>query len=66
MITVFVNNETQTVSATTMAALLDELGYGDARVATALDGVFIPVTERTKTFLVNGAKVEVVAPMQGG
>lgn len=66
MITVFVNDETQTVSATTVAALLDELGYGGARVATALNGVFIPVTERAKARLVNGAKVEVVAPMQGG
>ena len=66
MITVFVNDETQTVSATTVAALLEELGYGDARVATALNGVFIPVTERDQACLVHGAKVEVVAPMQGG
>ncbi|MBO6037490.1 MAG: sulfur carrier protein ThiS [Acetobacter sp.] len=64
--TIFVNDETHTVSATTLAALLDELGYGGARIATALDGVFVPATERAKATLINGAKVEVVAPMQGG
>lgn len=66
MITVLVNNEEYAVSATTLADLLDELGYGGARVATALDGVFIPAPGRAAASLGAGARVEVVAPMQGG
>ena len=61
-----VNDETHEVSARTLAALIDELGYGGARIATALDGLFVPATQREKTPLADGMRVEIVAPMQGG
>ncbi len=61
-----VNDETQDVSATTLAGLLDELGYAGARIATALNGHFVPRTERMRATLAAGARVEIVAPMQGG
>ena len=61
-----VNDETQEVSATTLAGLIDELGYGSARIATALDGHFVPKAERLRATLAAGARVEIVAPMQGG
>ncbi|GAN61294.1 MULTISPECIES: sulfur carrier protein ThiS [Acetobacter] len=63
---IVVNDEVQDVSATTLATLLDELGYGGARVATALNGDFVPVAQRIQAPLHEGVKVEIVAPMQGG
>lgn len=63
---IVVNDEVHEVSATTLAALIDELGYGGARIATAMNGSFVPVPLRSKTELNDGAQVEIVAPMQGG
>lgn len=63
---IVVNDEVHEVSATTLAALIDELGYGGARIATAMNGSFVPVPLRGKTELNDGAQVEIVAPMQGG
>ncbi|MBO1324090.1 sulfur carrier protein ThiS [Acetobacter sp. TBRC 12305] len=61
-----VNDETHEVSARTLAALIDELGYSGARIATALDGVFVPAPQRERTPIIEGMRVEIVAPMQGG
>lgn len=63
---IVVNDEVHEVSARTLAALIDELGYGGARIATAMDGSFVPVPYRARTVLRDGARVEIVAPMQGG
>ncbi|GGE52509.1 sulfur carrier protein ThiS [Actibacterium pelagium] len=61
-----VNGTTHDLSATTLADALKELGYGDARVATALNEAFIPAPSRATTELTQGDRLEVVAPMQGG
>ena len=53
-------------SAATLADLLDEQGYGEAVVATALNGSFLPKGLRAQTRLADGDTVEIVAPMQGG
>ncbi|GBQ92848.1 thiamine biosynthesis protein ThiS [Acetobacter nitrogenifigens DSM 23921 = NBRC 105050] len=63
---IVVNDETRVVNARTLAALVDELGYGDARIATAVDGEFIPGSRRCGLDIVDGMRVEIVAPMQGG
>ena len=61
-----VNGERREVSATSLDRLLGELGYGDARVATALDGAFVPAWRRPATRLTEGSALEILAPMQGG
>ncbi|MGF1651379.1 MAG: sulfur carrier protein ThiS [Hyphomicrobiaceae bacterium] len=61
-----VNGADVTVSACVLDALLIELGYGDARVATAVDGVFIPASARAGAKLHDGQQIEIVAPRQGG
>ncbi|GBR54491.1 thiamine biosynthesis protein ThiS [Neokomagataea thailandica NBRC 106555] len=61
-----VNDEPHDVAATTLASVLEELGYGDSRVATALNGTFIPASQRDNVTLSEGAALEVLAPMQGG
>jgi sulfur carrier protein len=61
-----VNGEDRSVGARTLADLIAELGYGDAKVATALNGEFVPERSRGSHSLSDGDKVEIVAPRQGG
>jgi len=61
-----VNGEAHEVTSTTVAAALTELGLADARVATALNGTFVPKVARDDTRLAPGDRLEVLAPMQGG
>lgn len=61
-----VNGTETEVRAQTLAGVLDELGYGGAKVATAVNETFVPATARDATTLATGDRVEVVAPRQGG
>jgi sulfur carrier protein len=61
-----VNGKELEVSAATLAALLKELGYQDAVVATALNEDFVRAGDRPKTPLKSGDAVEIVVPRQGG
>lgn len=63
---VTVNGEATTVEADTLAELLGALDLGDATVATALNGDFVPARLRAATPVGPGDRVEIVAPMQGG
>lgn len=60
------NGEGAEVRAETLDAALAELGYGDARVATAVNEAFVPAAARGATRLAPGDRVEVLAPRQGG
>ena len=61
-----INGTTQDVTGPTLADALTELGWSDARVATALNGDFVPKSARAQTELKQGDRLEVLAPMQGG
>lgn len=61
-----VNGAAQEVRAAILAEVLAELGLADARVATALNGVFVPKGARAETVVQEGDRLEVLAPMQGG
>ncbi|KFE34214.1 sulfur carrier protein ThiS [Thioclava atlantica] len=61
-----VNGKPREVAARDLAALLAELGIAGESVATALDGGFVPRGARAGAVLEPGAKVEILAPMQGG
>ena len=61
-----VNGELFEGDVTTLADLIGELGYGEQRVATAVNGDFIPDSDRKDYALRDGDHVEVVAPRQGG
>ena len=63
---VIVNNEPRETRRRTLAELLEELGFGGAAVATAVNGSFTPASERHSRALAEGDRVEVLAPMQGG
>lgn len=61
-----VNGETREITATQLDAALVELGWGEAKVATALNGSFVPAGARGATTLNNGDRLEVLSAMQGG
>ena len=61
-----VNGAPQEVRSATLSAVLAELGWGEARVATALNGEFVPKAARDTTPVTAGDRLEVLAPMQGG
>jgi sulfur carrier protein len=61
-----VNGEPQDIEAQTLAELCAALGYGEMKVATALNGEFVPAPHRPDTRLAPDDRVEIVAPRQGG
>jgi sulfur carrier protein len=63
---IIVNGDSREVAAVSIGAALDELGFADAVVATALNGEFVPVIRRHAAMLAEGDRLEVLAPMQGG
>jgi sulfur carrier protein len=63
---IFVNGDQREVEPGTLAIALTALGYGGKKVATAVNGRFVPAPARAGMTLADGDKVEVVAPMQGG
>ena len=63
---VIVNGETCSTAASTLADLVEELGYGERRIATAVNGQFVAGSARAATAIAAGDSIEIVAPRQGG
>lgn len=63
---IVVNGEVRDAAAATLAELLETLGYGNHKVATALNGEFVAEKARAATRLAAGDQIEIVAPRQGG
>lgn len=63
---VILNGKPRDIEAKTLARALAEIELGDAIVATAVNGKFVPARARPTTALADGDRIEVVAPMQGG
>ena len=61
-----VNGELQDVPAATLAEALRSLDLTEAKVATALNGEFVPARVREAIKLKDGDRIEIVAPRQGG
>ena len=64
--TIVLNGVLTDVTNARLDQTLLELGYGDAKIATAVNGDFVAVLSRSQTNLSEGDRVEVVAPLQGG
>ena len=63
---IIVNADPRDIRATTLAAVLEELGFTSPAIATAVNGQFISRAKRDDTKLTAGDRLEVLAPMQGG
>ncbi len=61
-----VNGTLLQAEATDLAALVAELDYDEAAVATAVNGDFVRRTDRAKTVLRADDAVEILTPRQGG
>ncbi|MDB4147496.1 sulfur carrier protein ThiS [Alphaproteobacteria bacterium] len=61
-----INGIAKDVTSTSLEAVLQEAGYGDARVATAVNGNFVPVGQRASCQIEAGDQLEIVTPRQGG
>lgn len=65
-VTISINGEPRELSAATLEQALRELGYGDAKLATALNGDFVPARRRGETALTSGDRIEILTARQGG
>ena len=63
---ILVNGAWRETQREELAGALEELGYGGSVVSTAVNGEFIANSQRARTVLSEGDRVEVLAPMQGG
>jgi sulfur carrier protein len=63
---IVVNGAETELAAPDLEGALVELGYAEARVATALNESFVPATARSDVRLEPGDRLEIVAPRQGG
>lgn len=63
---IVVNGAAVTARAATLADLVAELGYGSARVATAVNGDFVAERARATHAVAAGDRIEIVSPRQGG
>lgn len=63
---IIVNGEAVATSAATLGALIVELDLGEARVATARNGEFVPARVRDETPIEAGDRIEIVSPRHGG
>ena len=61
-----VNGAPLQVEAKTLAALIAELDYDDAAVATAVNQTFVRRKDRDDTALAPNDEVEILTPRQGG
>lgn len=61
-----INGEPITTLAETLTVLLEQNGFGDATIATAVNSTFVPQDQRENYSLKGGDQIEILAPMQGG
>lgn len=66
MITIVLNGKSAPTAARDLNELVANFNAGSNRVATALNGAFVPANARATTMLKDGDRVEILSPRQGG
>lgn len=67
MIQVSVNNETKSIAtATRLSEALHEWGYGDSKIAVAINQEFVPRSTYAERALSNNDQIDIVRPVGGG
>jgi len=63
---ILINGEVTQTHAKTLGELCTALGHGLDKVATARNGEFVPINERSRILIAENDQIEIVAPRQGG
>ena len=63
---ILLNGERFKTEARSLGELCEGLGFGSAKVATAVNGSFVAAPARQEVQLAERDEVEIVAPRQGG
>lgn len=63
---IYVNGVQTLVESNALEVVLVKLGYQGVTVATAINGDFVPLSQRKNSNIQEGDKLEILAPMQGG
>ncbi len=61
-----VNGAPRETQAETLADLIAGEDFGETRVATAINGAFVPARERSARRLEAGDRIEILSARQGG
>lgn len=62
-----VNNESKSLTIDTLLSdALQTWGYGDSKIAVAINGEFVPRSTYTERALCNGDQIDIVKPVGGG
>ena len=61
-----INGDPISTSAETLITLLEQNGFANTTIATAVNSTFVPQDQREDYALKEGDQIEVLAPMQGG
>ncbi len=64
--TLIINGEARSVRAATLAELIASGDWGTGKVATAVNGAFVPERKRASTPLTSGDRIEILTARQGG
>lgn len=65
-ISLTVNGEARVTHALTLADLIAAEDFGETRIATAVNGTFVPVRARSDHRLESGDRIEILSARQGG
>jgi sulfur carrier protein len=65
-VNIFLNGQPLVTSAQFIADLIEAQALAGMKVATALNGSFVPEAQRATTPLKPGDRIEIVSPRQGG
>lgn len=65
-VNITLNGAAAMTRARTVSELVELQQLGALKIATALNGCFVPAGKRATTRLADGDRVEIVSPRQGG
>lgn len=67
MINISLNNETQQLAdATTLSDAIVQWGFGETKIAVAINGEFVPRSTYSERTLRDGDQIDIVKPVGGG
>jgi len=62
-----VNNEKKSLTDNILLSdVLQQWGYGESKIAVAINGEFVPRSTYTERELLNGDQIDIVKPVGGG